>query len=144
MSKRRFRPGRTKARPDYPTLELFDRGRREFLQRLGGTLLGAGALAAGLAACGDRAVTEGPDSGQPLAGEPPQPDAEIDGIVPQPDVEGPTMGVAPLPPSKKDAGPEWPVDGEPPPPDARLDQEFWAGGKPGPPSQGDGGSCPNP
>lgn len=144
MSKRRFRPGREKARPDYPTLETFDRGRREFLQRLGGTLLGAGALAAGLAACGDRAVKGEPDSGQPLAGEPPQPDAGIDAFVPEPDLDPGPMGVAPLPPSQQDAGPEWGVDGDPMQPDARIDQESWAGGKPGPPAQGDGGSCPNP
>jgi hypothetical protein len=170
MSKRRFRTTTTAphTKPEYPTLETFDRGRREFLTRLGGALLGAGALGSALAACGGRAVGTDPDSGMILGGDPVQPDALVD----EPDLPV-NMGGALPPPAKKDTGPEWPVDGDPMQPDARVDDSgmepdsgwetggiappppakadlgmdhFIAGGAPQPPAPGDdgGGSCPNP
>jgi len=129
MIKRWFRasPPRTES-PTYPTLESFER--RDFLARLGGALLGAGALAT-LAGCGDRAVA--PDIST-LAGDPMPPDAAVDALSPDEQVpEPPESGVAPQPPSKKDAGPEWGVDGDPAQPDAQIDDaSFWSGGKPGP------------
>ena len=159
MGKRRFRFVQKKSQPSYPTLEAFDGGRRQFLQQIGGALLGAGALAAGLSACGDRSVGGDPDmtqppqgvapvpdarvdtgadtrplepDGQPLAGVPRAPDAQVDARRPAPDAEMPTPGVAPLPPAQKDLGPVEP------------DGLMWAGDRPGPPSKLDGGSCPVP
>lgn len=145
MTKRRFRglPRQPKA-PCYPTLDDFDNGRREFLTRLGGALLGAGALAAGLAACGDgRAVGGEPDQGV-MMGEPVPPDARVDTTPPKPDGEFLSGGAPPMP-AERDLGPRWPVDGDVDQPDARIDDSgFWAGGKPGPGAKLDGGSCPNP
>ena len=147
MSKRRFRVSTrdTAQSPTYPTLEVFDQGRREFLAQLGGTLLGASVLASGLAACGGRALPAGPDGGETLQGEPVPPDSRIDGLVPQTDVEPPLSGGAPPPPARMDLGPESTIDGDPKQPDARIDDDMhWAGGKPGPGAKLDGGSCPNP
>lgn len=117
-SKRRFRgAAATQPRPSYPTHDAFEPSRREFLGRLG-ALLGAGALAALLPACGDRAV-----------GDDPPPDMN-------------TMGGKPdMMPAPADVGPELrpsmgvpdmmyaPVDGDvaPPPEDFGLDR---TGGKP--------------
>ncbi len=93
MNKKSFRDLRTPAPQgvSYPTLDEFESGRREFLARLGATVLGAGGLAAALAGCGDRTVKHGQDTDlgrmagvAPMpdvsvtAGEPPAPDAELD------------------------------------------------------------------
>jgi len=136
MSKRRFRTAPPRLEPAYPTTEIFERsGRRDFLTRLGGALLGAGAIATGLAACGSRAVGD-PDLNV-MMGDPAQPDAGIDALI---NVHPP--GTAPL---MVDAGPEWGVDGDVAQPDAAIDDGmWWAGGKPGPGTKLDGGSCPNP
>jgi hypothetical protein len=146
VSKRRFRaPHREPGIPSYPTLESFDQsGRREFLARLGGALLGAGALASGLAACGDgRAVRGQPDQGV-MMGEPVPPDARADLKPPEPDGEI-LSGGAPQMPAEPDLGPRWGVDGDVDQPDAQIDDSgFWAGSKPGPGAELDGGSCPNP
>jgi hypothetical protein len=143
MNKRHFRqrPSAQGERPSYPTTESFERSdRRRFLARLGGTLLGAGALASGLAACGGRSVKTEPDQGH-MMGEAPQPDAGVDTLKPdalEPDmtIEG---GVAPPPPAPADAGPEWTVEGDVTQPDAAVDSISWAGGKPGPGTKLDGG-----
>jgi hypothetical protein len=139
MNKRRFRqrPEAPAERPAYPTTETFERSdRRRFLARLGGTLLGAGALASGLAACGGRSVKTEPDQGH-LMGEPMQPDAGVDALDPDLEIES---GVAPPLPAPADAGPEWTVEGDVTQPDAAIDSNLgWAGGKPGPGTKLDGG-----
>jgi hypothetical protein len=145
MPKRAFRSTqKTTAEdtPAYPTLDSFDDSRRRFLVRLGGALLGAGALAA----CGGRPVNHAPDSGQVLGGEAPQPDSRVD-QKPEP----PLSGGAPQPPAKMDAGagPEWGVDGDVTQPDAAVDKkDFTAspGFAPQPDAavDCDGDTCPNP
>lgn len=105
--------------PDYPTLDRFEHNRRDFMVRLGGALLGAGALGAGLAACDDRALTQEPDGH--LAGAAPVPDARVD-------QSGPS-GAAPSP----DAGVDLTIEsGAAPSPDAQIDATM-TGGKIGPP-----------
>jgi hypothetical protein len=141
MSKRLFRskkPSSSEQRsPDYPTLDTFDNGRRNFLAKLGGVLLGAGALAA----CGSRPVTNtppDPDYGGP-AGAAPMPDAGIDGQTqPDPDitVEG---GVAPAPDAQIDKHDQGNIAGGAPMPDAQVDKkDFSLGGiAPQPDAAGD-------
>jgi hypothetical protein len=132
MRKRLFRskkPSSSEQRSaaDYPTLDTFDNGRRDFLAKLGGVLLGAGALAA----CGDRSVNTtppDPDYGH-LAGVAPMPDAGIDGQKqPDPDmtVEG---GVAPAPDAQIDKHDQGNIAGGAPMPDAQVDKkDFTLGG----------------
>jgi hypothetical protein len=170
MSKRRFRSAPSTSEPDYPTLESFDRGRRDFLARLGSAILGAGALGTGLAACGDRdpvnldpdhgaigGVARLPDAGRdslvtPEDGYAPQPDARIDppaGEPPMPDAGvdvGPTQGIAPAPDASVDS---WSTGGAPRLPDAGGDRHDLGGpaGVAPMPDAGcddDGGSCPVP
>lgn len=145
MPKRAFRSTQKKTADDtpaYPTTDTFDDGRRRFLVRLGGALLGAGALAA----CGGRPVNHAPDGGLVLGGGAPQPDSRVDQKP-----EQPLAGEAPQPPAKIDAaaGPEWGVDGDVTQPDAAVDKkDFTAtpGFAPQPDAavDCDGGSCPNP
>lgn len=169
MSKRRFRSAPSTSEPDYPTLESFDRGRRDFLARLGGAILGAGALGAGLAACGDRdpvnldpdhgatgGVARPPDAGADVVtwedGYTPEPDARIDrpdGEAPMPDAGvdiGPTQGLVPPPDARADS---WGTGGVPRLPDASGDKRDLGGpaGVAPMPDAGcddDGGSCPVP
>jgi hypothetical protein len=133
MSKRGFRGSSTPQRPeaDYPTLEQFDRSRREFLL----AALGAGGLVA-LSACGDRRAGKkaDPDGGEPThdGGVGPQPDSGP----PKPDVEPPSPGGAPLPDARvdPDAGH---IFGDVSEPDARVDQQPWGpGGVPPLPDSG--------
>ncbi|MFH1130119.1 MAG: hypothetical protein V1754_02210 [Pseudomonadota bacterium] len=102
MSKRKFRatPTTQKGNPQYPTIDEFDTSRRDFLRRLGATVLGASALAAGLAACSDTTIPL-PDMLQP-PGVAPMLDARIDG---QTSDSGPdaTAGVPPAPDARIDA-----------------------------------------
>lgn len=147
MSKRQFR-SRDQAcdprpAPDYPTSDGFESGRRAFLVKLGGVLLGAGALAA----CGNRPVqaTPEPDYGGP-SGAAPMPDAGIDGQ-PAPDLYNGPSGVAPAPDAfidKNDMG----IAGGQPAPDAEIDKhdlEVSPGFAPNMDSAiDDSGSCPNP
>ncbi len=88
MSKRAARPVSSPA-ARYPTLERFDErasrettGRRQALQRLGGTLLGALGLGALASACGDRALATDagpPDHRFPInEGAAPMPDSRLD------------------------------------------------------------------
>jgi hypothetical protein len=101
-SKRQFRKADPPRRPAYPELRSFDAGRRDFLARLGGALLGAGALGALLSACGGRAVGDEPE-GEPTSTR--------------------DMGVAPRMDSRLDTRqpPVHELGGAAPPMDARLD-----------------------
>jgi len=74
MAKRTFRPSSDSPDdPRYPRLDDPDHGRRSFLVKLGGALLGAGALAA----CGGRPVNTAPD-----AGKQPVPPVNMGGALP--------------------------------------------------------------
>lgn len=112
MSKRLFRSQRApeKEPASYPTLDEFDQGRRDFLTRLGATVLGAGSLAAALSGCGERQ----------LVGEL-KPDTHKHqhdgGVAPQPDMEPPSPGGAPAPDARVDGH----MDGDPAQPDSRID-----------------------
>lgn len=80
MTKRAFRGNEIAVAPSYPTLEAFDasRGRRAFLRRLVGLLLGGAALAAGagVAEGGQRRPEKKPSGKKrkkPRPGKKPQP-----------------------------------------------------------------------
>lgn len=126
MSKRAFRrsePGEVPAR--YPTLDEFDSGRRRFLGQLGAVLLGAGGLAAGLTACGNRPVGLTPDASQ-LQGDKAGPDARVDQeVVREPDYQLSGGGTA-QPDAGADRGPGGPeagqLEGDVAGPDARVDE----------------------
>ncbi len=125
MSKKQFRR-RKVSRPDdaeYPTLEEFDTGRRDFLARFGAAVLGAGVLGSVLSACGDRMVGEEPDLGTPPGGAP-APDAKIDSAPPVP-----PDGAAPMPDAKID-DPDGIMAGGAPMPDAKMDQQMHPGTAP--------------
>lgn len=139
MSKKQFRQ-RTVPRSrdaDYPTLEQFDSGRRDFLARFGAAVLGAGVLGSVLSACGDRSVGDQPDAGTSTPpGGAPAPDAQIDtrpwhesGAAPSPDAaieepDGMLAGGAPAPDAKLDTTkPPEATMGKRTPPDAAIDQQ---------------------
>lgn len=113
----RRRADRTDAEPAYPTLDTFDQNRRQFLARLGG-FVGASVLAA----CGGR----NPSDRHP--GLPAVPDARIDDAKAD---FAEMAGSAPLPPARRDAGPDasdakadpdsLELAGVDTPPDARVD-----------------------
>lgn len=73
MTKRAFRVNEAAVAPSYPTLEAFDasRGRRAFLRRLVGMLLGGVALAAGagVAESGQRRPEKKPSGKKPQPGK---------------------------------------------------------------------------
>ncbi len=143
MAKRSFRPGRERgplapssarreAPPTYPTLDDPDHGRRHFLVKLGGALLGAGALAA----CGGRSVQTQTD-----AGREPAPPHNMGGALPMDarvDQQPVPDGRQPEPPDGQPQQPDAAIDGKAPeptlgkmrPPDALIDC--------------DGGDCPAP
>jgi hypothetical protein len=101
VSKRRFRRSDPvlEETARYPTLEVFDRGRRDFLARLCAAALGTGALAAGLAGCGSRNVTMIPDAGR------------TDGQIGDAEIFQHPPGTAPVADARIDLAPS------PPPPD---------------------------
>lgn len=152
MGKRLFRNKamHQQSQPQYPTLDDFDRGRRDFLTRLGGVLLGAGALGTALSGCSDRAIPLEENE----AGLPPGADAGVDGSSPlpdgsppHPDMEDHLAGDPMPPPSRLDArvpdqGPEWQLEGDVAPPDASIDKQVtldWglSGGAPAPDAKAD-------
>jgi hypothetical protein len=129
------------SQPQYPTLDDFDRGRRDFLVRLGGTLLGASALGTALTGCSDRAIPldEENEAGLPRS----------DGGPSDPDMLRHTAGVAPEPDARIDEPDMEILGGAPRMPDARIDEpdmEIWGGVAPAPDAAIDdgGGSCPVP
>jgi hypothetical protein len=133
MGKRHFRCSKhppTDDRPDYPTTEVFDAGRRDFLAKLGGVILGAGTLAA----CGHRPAPAKPDVGH-TAGVAPAPDAGVDSTGgPDPDQSIGPFGLAPAPDAHIDKHDDAKVDVQPspgfaPPMDAAVDDD---GGRPTP------------
>ena len=136
MRKLKFRGPSTPQRPEaeYPTLEQFDRGRRDFLL----AALGAGGMMA-LSACGDRTLNQEPepDSGQPShdGGLAPQPDSGP----PKPDFEPPSPGGAPAPDARIDPDGSH-VFGDYSGPDARIDQH--PGGPSGVPPMPDSAPAP--
>lgn len=143
MGKRHFR-GKNQAptdqHPDYPTTDAFDAGRRGFLAKLGGVILGAGALAA----CGNRPVPAKPDMGH-TSGVAPAPDAGVDGTSSPDQFTGPS-GVAPAPDAHVDKH-DMAIAGGAPAPDAKVDVQ--PSPSPGFAPQmdaavDDGGSCPTP
>jgi hypothetical protein len=147
MSKRLFRGNVPvqQSQPQYPTLDDFDRSRRAFLTRLGGVLLGAGALGPVLSGCSDRAITlEENEAGLPRGSDAGVDSSPLlpDGSLPHPDMEDHLAGDPMPPPSRLDArapdqGPEWQLEGDVAPPDATIDQQVkldWglSGGAPAP------------
>lgn len=119
MTKRLFRKSTQPKRTDSPTYPTFDSGRRQFLARLGAVVVGVGAGASLLSACGDgRAIGSEPDLGGP-AGAAPLPDAEID----RPPDGMETGGVARVPDAEIDRPPDgMEIGGVAPPPDAAIDK----------------------
>jgi len=116
MTKRLFRKSKQPTQTDSPTYPTLDRGRRQVLARLGAVVVGVGAGASLLSACGDgRAIHAEPDLGGP-AGVAPLPDAEID----PPTNDG---GAAPMPDAEIDRPPDgMEIGGVAPPPDAAIDK----------------------
>jgi hypothetical protein len=153
MTKRLYRTARAEQPAAYPTLDEFDRGRRDFLGQLCTAALGATAASA-LAGCGHRPVESTTDGGPT-----PAPDARTtttpDSKRPDPDSWGMSGGARPED-SRVD---EWTkaqpdanlLEGDVAGPDARID-EIDAGSAPTPsPGYGptmdariDNGSCGNP
>jgi len=163
MKKRLIKRTRKTTTPkaSYPTEEEFQGNRRDFLARFGATVLGAGGLAASLAACGgDRAVgakKPEPDAGH-MMGVAPPPDARADrkvlkkdgyggpaGAMPSPDAkvdkkEMGMLGDAPAPDAKIEKKDHGASPGFAPPPDAKIDKKKdfgMAGGAPAPDAAGD-------